>query len=94
MRVTCYPLWRNAPPGTDACYLLKPDKKTGLCSLSSATDELTDETYATIADPETLLIQLIGPKNNTNENRFRHAKRWDQIAEYETDYWLQRIKPE
>ena len=74
--------------------VLTKNRKSGICKLSEAQDELEETTSATIADLETLLIQLIGPKNNRNQNRFKGAERWVQVGDYETDdYLLAATKP-
>lgn len=72
--------------------LLKPNKATGVCGLTEQTDELTEDTCATIADLETLIIRLIDPRGNGNKNRFRDANRWEQVGNYDMSKWLSKVQ--
>ncbi|MFM5895218.1 MAG: GIY-YIG nuclease family protein [Novosphingobium sp.] len=73
--------------------ILTPDRKSGVAGISEGEDDVTDNTYTTIADLEALLINLLGTKHNASEMKFNNAKRWLQVRQNELDQYLSRVLP-
>lgn len=73
--------------------VLKGRDTDGLQQLGAMPRQLVTGTASTIGDIEALLMHTLGTVGlgNKNSMRFKNADRWEQVPEYETDDWLDRV---
>lgn len=72
--------------------LAKSSQVPGFYSLADPQVSVTANTSADIGDLEALLIQVIGPKNNSRNMRFQNADEWLQVEHGMYDEYLARLK--
>lgn len=65
----------------------------GFYGLGAPEAEVEEDSKTTIGDLEALLIQVMGPKLNTQKMKFSGAEKWDQIGVDDVDRYLQKLKP-
>lgn len=65
----------------------------GMQRLSKSAERTRGQVGDAISVMETLVINVLGPKANTNFMRFQlSGKKWEQIPEVEREDWLSRLQ--